>query len=48
MVGPQKTLGGNQELAQTRATKTNLNNGLFKAQLYPKAAAAVGQLYVVV
>lgn len=42
--GPQKTLGGNQELAQTRATKTNLNNGLLKAQLYPKAAAAPGQL----
>lgn len=46
--GLKQTLGGNQELVQTTATKTNLNNGLFKAQLYPKAAAALGQLYVVV
>lgn len=48
MMGPQQRPGGNQVLVQTRATKKHLNNGLFKAQLYPKAAAAPCQLHLVV
>lgn len=46
--GAPKSLGGNQVLVQTRATKKDLNNGLFKAQLYSKAAASPCQLHLVV
>lgn len=44
----QKSLGGNQELVRTRAAEKDLNNVLFKAQLYPEAAAAPCQLCLVV
>lgn len=46
--GAPKSLGGNQVLVQTRATRKDLNNGLFKAQLYSKAAASPCQLHLVV
>ena len=48
MMGPQKSLGGNQVLVQTRATKKDINNGLFKVQVYPNAAAAPCQLHLAI
>lgn len=46
VVWPQKSFGGNRVLVQRRAAKTDLNEGLFTAQLYPKAAAAPCQLHL--
>jgi len=48
LMRPQKSLGGSRVLVQTRAMKKDLNNGLFKVQLYPKAAAVPCQLHLVV